>query len=190
MQALLHSFLVSRTAVDTSAILINWKISMLSGLFVWFFFSLRFSLHAWGFEIPQWNALVWITFHSVSGSLMFFMLFQFGNLFPFVLGNFVFLWSLLSSTFVFVFSFWSLNCSDIGSFGLIILSCLFFPLFHVLLVSGRFPQLYLLTLLLNFSMTIIHESFILFHSFPSFFPSFFYKRKFFCVSWKLKLLMI
>lgn len=120
MKAFLHCSLASRTAVDTSDILIlkilhfNW--------FVWVF-SLQNYLC-----LGIWNVLFCTFFHSVSGSLMLFILFQFGSLGKFCFSVII---SVFHFTFLFVFSFWNLNCSDIGSFGLIILfSHLFFPLFH------------------------------------------------------------
>ena len=122
MKAFLHCFLASRTAVDKSDILI---LKILH--FNWFvcvgFFSSKLSMPG------DLECLVlYLFFIQCLGHLC--------SLYSSSLevwGNFVFLWLSLSSISLFFlfFSFCNLNCSDIGSLGLIILfSHLFFPLFH------------------------------------------------------------
>ena len=121
MKAFLHCFLASRTAVDKSDILI---LKILH--FNWFvcvgFFSSKFSMPGDLERLVMYlfSFCVWVAY-----ALYTLPVWKFGEIF------FSVIISVLHFTSLFVFSFWNLNCSDIGSFGLIILfSHLFFPLFH------------------------------------------------------------
>lgn len=183
MKALLYCFLASRTAVDTSDILIlkilhfNWfvcvgfsssKFSMPGDLECLFIYLFSFS--------------VWVTY-----ALYTLPVWKFGEI--------LFFCDYLCPPFHFSFCFFILELKLFRYWLFWIDNFIFssflssFPWLFVLF-SERSPQLYLLTHVLNFSRTIIHESFILFH-FSYFLPSFlFCKIKFFSVLWKLKLSMI
>lgn len=119
-----------------------------------------------------WNVLFCTFFHSVSGSLMLFILFQFGSLGKF----FVFLWLSLSSislSFCFfilelkLFRYWLFWIDNFFIFSSFLSS---FPWLFILF-SERFPQLYLLTHVLNFLDYYPWKfHFISFFSFSSFLP--------------------
>lgn len=163
MKALLYCFLASRTAVDTSDILI---LKILH--FNWFvcvgFFSSKFSMSG-DLEclvICLFSFSVWVTYALYTLPVWMFR-------------EILFFCDYLCPPFQFSFCFFILELKLFRYWLFWIDNFIFssFPLFHDFLYhfSERFPQLYLLTHVLNFSRTIIHESFILFH-FSYFLPAF------------------
>lgn len=118
-----------------------------------------------------WNVLFCTFFHSVSGSLMLFILFQFGSLGKFCFSVII---SVFHFTFLFVFFILELKLFRYWLFGIdnFIFSSFLssFPWLFILF-SEIFPQLYLLTHVLNFSDYYPWKfHFISFFSFSSFLP--------------------